>query len=372
MTVPFRIREAGLDDNDRLIELARHCPTQGRISSYSDRYPDFFALTRQQGERSFVYVAESLNGDLVASAVFLERSENRNGLNVKVLHFGDMRVHPAVRRTRVSAKLIQIYNDLLKSGKYDHGVVEILKSNTAPSRANILLRSQMNIRSDGHIMIYKLLPVWNYKISKDWTYRQAKEQDLPRLAKLLHSVYQNVDGAPSFSIEWLQEALNKHSSFSLANIWVAQNADGEISACLAHWDQSALRKTIILRYSGSLKFIVRLLATLGLLWQLPPSPKAGRSLHFQYFRWLAAKPENIRALQSLVRCAMRKSREGGKSQFIMVGFHPRDPLKAAIRGILKFREPMHVYSHRLITQASAVSQVPAAPGQSLYVDLALI
>lgn len=387
MTVPFRIREAGLEDNDRLIELARHCPSRGRLQMYTDRYPDFFAMTRQQGERSHVWVAESLHGDLVASAVFIERSEELDGRTIKVLHFGDLRIHPGVRRTRVTAKMIQIYSDLLKRGNFQRGVVEILKSNAAPSRANTLLRNEMHIQSEAHVTMFKLLPVINYKISKDWTYRQANERDLPALSRLLQDFYRNVKGAPNFSLEWLVAATQKHSSFNLSHVLLAINERGEISACLGLWDQSALRKTIVLRYSRILKFFVRLLAFMGLLWKMPPLPKAGRSLHFSYLRWMAFRKDEPAALKSLVRFALRKTRQDGKKQFLIFGVNERDPLRSSISGIFKLKEPMHVYSHypkeafrlkhaknRLSRETDSKSlraELPL-PSQKIYIDLALI
>jgi hypothetical protein len=387
MTVPFRIREAGLEDNDRLIELARHCPSRGRLDMYSDRYPDFFAMTRQQGERSHVWVAESLQGDLVASAIFIERSEELDGRTIKVLHFGDLRIHPAVRRTRVSAKMIQIYSDLLKRGNFQRGVVEILKSNAAPSRANTLLRNEMHIQSEAHVTMFKLFPIFNYKISKDWTYRQASERDLPALSKLLQDSYKNTRGAPNFSLEWLVAATQKHSSFNLSHILLAINHSGEISACLGLWDQSALRKTIVLRYSRILKFFVRLLALLGFLWKLPPLPKAGRSLHFSYLRWMAFRADEPLAMKSLLRYALRKTRDDGTKQFLVVGMSEGDRLRPALSGILKLKEPVHIYSHypkevfrlkhaavrsALEDEAEVVKKrKPSLPHKN-YIDLALI
>jgi len=378
MTVPFRIREAGLDDNERLIELARRCPTKGTLDIYSDRFPDFFAMTRQQGERSYVYVGESLQGDVVACAVLVERREQYEGELVKVLHFADLRIHPSVRRTRIATKLIQLYSDRLLTGNYHHGVVEILKSNAAPSRANTLLRSQMHIGRATKVTMYKLLPIWNYKLSKKWEYRQARRSDLPALAKLLQSVYRGVPGAPHFSIEWLQEALQKHGSFSLANIYVAHTSEGELSACVASWDQTSLRKTVVLRYPRLLKMFVRTLSMFGLLLKIPPLPKEGRSLRIKYFRWVAAKPEGLPALQSLMRFVLRKVKQERTYQCVMVGFSDSDRLKASVRGLFKWREPLHIYSHHVVSpelslpvpKARSLSVKPAK--QQLYVDLALI
>ncbi len=373
MTVPIRIREAGLDDNERLIGLARSCPTLGRFESYLDRYPDFFAMTRQQGERSYVYVGESSLGDIVACAVMVERSEICEGQLVRVLHLGDLRIHPSVRRTRIANKLIQIYSDRLRSGPYHHGAVEILKTNAGPSRANALLRNEMTISPPAVVSVYKLLPLWDLKISKDWAYRQAKPSDLPALARLLQKAYREVPGAPCFTLEWLQETLQKHSSFSLANLSVAQSENGEIVACLAQWDQSALRKTMVRRYPRLLKFFIRLLALIGILWMLPPLPKEGQSLPIQYFRWAAAKPDSIKALQSLMRFALRNMRQERKFQLVMIAFSKGDLLRSAVRGIPRFRELMHIYIHQLKTPESGLTPAPTRrQKQLLYVDLALI
>ncbi|MBC7659440.1 MAG: GNAT family N-acetyltransferase [Chitinophagaceae bacterium] len=381
MTVPFRIREAGSDDNERLIALSKRCPTRGPLSVYSDRFPDFFAMTRQQGERSFIYVGETYDGEILGCVVLIERMEQRGEQSVKVLHLSDLRVDPRFKRSALAALLIQRYSERLQAGSYHHGITEILKNNAEPSRANNILKSSVEVRTKARVTLYKLFPAWNYRVSKAWTYRQATPSDYPKLSKLLQSVYRDAVGAPSFSLEWLQAATQKHSSFTFANIWLALDDKNEIKACLARWDQQALRKTVVVRSSKAVKFIVRFLTLIGFLWRLPPLPKTGKPLDYQYFRWLAATSENMPALRSLLRFAMRKTRDDGKYQFALVGFHDRDRLKSAVRGIIRHKEPMHIYSHRLINSSEPLenftpsSSAPVSPSllkQALYVDASLI
>lgn len=376
MTLPFRFREAGLDDNERLIELTRRCAVKGRFRVYSDRHPDFFAMPRIQGDRSHIWVAESLDGEIVASVSFIERRVSIGESEVKVLHFGELRTDPRLSRSRLAGRFLEIYSELLQSGPYHHGVSELSNRNTV---ARALHRNgskyfgpNIEMQQQGLAQVYQLLPLWNYRASKKWLYRPAREDELPRLAALLRDSHRNVLGAPQFSAEWLAHATQQHSSFGVGQIWLAEDQQGEISACVAIWDQTVFRRTVALRISRSLKFLIRFIAGLAWLWRLPPIPQEGRPLRYAYLRWPAAR--DPKALNALLRHVMRQVRSEGKQQFVAIGFHENDRLRAALRGLFRIRAPLHLYRHTIKSKAESETLLPQLPGSAPihYIDLALI
>ncbi len=372
MVLSYRIREAALDDNERLIELVRRCPMKGQLQVYLDRYPDFFAMTRLQGDRSYIYVAEDMRGDLVGSVVLIERQEHWHGQLVKVLHIGDLRSHPAWRGTRIAAKFVEIYRTKLLQESYHHGSAEIMEGNAAPVKAQRLLGDEIRVCYDGVLDLYQLLPVWSYRPSRQYHYRQAQPEDLTSIAALLRNNYQGSSGAPEFTEEYLARSTDQHGSFSLANIWLAENDQGEILACLGTWDQKNLRRTVAVRLSRFFRLVVRLLAWLGAIWKLPPTPVEGRPLRFLYLRWPACRPDSISALRNLVRLVMREVRQQNEHQFVAVGFHEKDRLKHCLRAIIRVKTKVHLYSH----QVKAATELPSLPAteqaNAPYVDLALI
>ncbi|MCX6130592.1 MAG: hypothetical protein NTX25_16220 [Proteobacteria bacterium] len=243
MALNVRIREASLDDNEGLIELIRLCPMQGHIQMYLDRYPNYFAMTRLQGERSFVYVAEDLQRNLIGSVVLLERLEWWNGGWRKVLHIGDMRTAPAWRGSRVAAEFIEIYRQKLLGGPYDLGFAEIMDGNLAPIKAQKLLGEQLAVNYEGPVNLYQLLPLKTYRVTDHYSYRRAEPKDLAAIARLLAATYAQSHGSPPFTVQYLEKMTHQHASFGISHIWLAENGEGRLLACLATWDQKNLRRT---------------------------------------------------------------------------------------------------------------------------------
>ncbi len=372
----YIIREAIPEDNERLIDLARRCPMQGQFEMYSDRYPDFFATNRLQGERSLIYVAEHAETQaIVACIAFTEKHERRDGKDVIVLHVGDLRTDPSIRRTRVAGRLVQLYKELLGTGRYDHGVAEFLQGNEKAIRLNKIMGEAFEIGAEGQVNFYQLLPVRNYKASKVYHYRPAAEGDKAAIVELLEASYGTTPGAPAFSIPWLEARLLEHPSFQLQDIWLALNQAGEILAIAGLWDQSSFRRTIASRYTRAMKNGVRLLAMLGLLWKLPPIPREGEALRYAFVRWPAARPGHADALNALCRHLLGKVRREGNYQFLSIGFHELDPLQHALDGLTKITERIQVFSHWLKdSESHRALPVPASqksPGRR-FVDLALI
>lgn len=367
----FIFRKATPEDNERLIDLARRCPMKGQFEMYTDRNPDFFATNRLQGETAHIHLVERANGQVVACVAFTEKVERKADKDVKVLHIGDLRTDPSLRRTKIAAKLIDIYREMLYSGDYDHGMVEILKGNDGAISLNKLLGDDFVVGVEGNINFYQLLPVRSYWPSKKWAYRQATPFDIPVIAALMQKSYGGFPGAPDFSPDWLKKQFAKHSSFNVSNIWLAVDSDMTVVASAGLWDQSSFRRTIASHYNKGMKRMVRLMALLGLLWKLPPIPKEGQTLNYLFIRWPVAAPENIEALGALNRFLLNRVRREGKHQFLSVGFNEHDPMQESLEGMTKLKESIQVFSHWLKASES-FQTLENVPMQKRFVDLTLI
>ncbi len=371
MALPYRIREASLDDNLGLIELVRRCPVQGTMQLILDRFPDYFAFTRMQGDRSYIYVAENGEGAIVGSVAFIESAAKTSGEERRVLRFSDLRTDPAYRGSRIAATFIEIYRKKLQEEGYDCGTAEILEGNLSPIKAQRLLGEAIRVVDEGFFEIFQMFPVWSYKASSDYTLRPAALTDLPAVVTLLQETYRTAGEAPPFSLEWLTNAFDQHLSFQIENLWLAEDAQGEIKACVATWDQKGLRRTLALRFSPFARLFVRLLGMLSLLWKLPPIPQEGGSLRFLYLRWPACKAGEEMALNALIKDVMRGVRQQGEHQFVVLGFHEQDNLKRCLNGIVRIKMRMHLYTHRVKADHSH-SLTARNPAPFHYVDTALI
>lgn len=358
MALPYRVREATLDDNLQLIELVRRCPIQGTMQLIFDRSPDYFAFTRMQGDRSYVYVAENAEGQLIGSVAFIESQVQSGGVERRVLRFCDLRTDPAYRGSRVAATFIEIYRQLLQSGAYDCGSAEIMEGNISPIKAQRLLGEAIEVVDEGFFEVFQLFPIWSYKPKPRWHLRTAEPLDLPRVAELLQKTYQNVAEAPPFSETWLAGALDQHLSFRLDHLWVAEDNSGKIVAAVAMWDQKGLRRTVALRFNSLARFVVAVLRIIGLVWRLPPTPQEGGSLRYLYLRWPAAEPDAMPALRALIKEILRQTRQKGEHQFVTIGFHEKDSLRTCLGGIFKSKMRMHLYTHRPREEAAQLKLKP--------------
>lgn len=367
----FSIRAALPKDNDKLIELARRCPMKGRLEMYMDRHPDFFATNRVQGETSHIYLAETAEGQVIGCAAFTEKRERRGDKDIRVLHIGDLRTDPALRRGKIAAQLVNVYLDLLRSGAYDHGIVEILEGNNAAAALNKLLTEEFALGVEGRMNFYQLIPYRSYRVPKTWHYRRATLSDLKDIVSLFEACYGDVPGAPRFTVEWLEKELSRDPSFTVHDLWLAMDSENHAVAMIGLWDQSSFRRAIATKFSKSIRHAVRFLAAIGLVVRIPPLPREGHALHYVFGRWPIAKPENVDALSGLLRFILNRVHRDRKHQFLSIGFHERDPLAAVLDGIPKVQEKIEIYTHWL-KDSESFQEAKHGPDNKRFVDLSLI
>jgi hypothetical protein len=260
---------------------------------------------------------------------------------------------------------------LLSEG-YHHGCAEIMDGNVAPIKAHRLLGEKVKVSYDGAMNLYQLLPAWNYRPAKRYKYRRAEQRDLVILARLLHANYGECTGAPSFNIQYLERMTNQHGSFGVEDIWLAEDAQGEIQACLAAWDQKNLRRTVPVQLSLFYRLVMYLLAWLATIWQLPPPLVAGTPLRYLYLRWPACRPGQTVALRNLVRLIMRDLRQQHEVQFVALGFHEKDKLQSCLRGIIKLKSKVHLYTHLVLTPVEPAKLPASRQNPVHYLDFALV
>jgi hypothetical protein len=246
----------------------------------------------------------------------------------------------------------------------------MLEAHVIPLKAQRLLGQQIKVCYEGVLNYYQMLPLFGYRPSKKYRYRQAESRDVPALAALLRDSYQSQQGMPDFSEENLLRMTEQHNSFGLQNIWLAENEANEILACLATWDQRNLRRTVAVRFSGFYRFILSLMGLLGLVWSVPPNLERGRPLRCLYARWPACRADAMPALQHLLRMVMREVRQQKEYHYVAIGFHERDRLRGCLRFILRFKTKVYLYSHQVL--GAEQEQLHLASNRVSYVDLSVI
>ncbi len=345
MTRNFQIRVASASDQRALLDLLRRCPIAGSMELVLDRQPDFFALSRLQGEQSTVYLAEDSEGRLLGSVMFTERPEKWGDRTYKVVRLSDLRTDPRYRQSGVAAAFVELYQKLLIDGVYDYGRSEILEGNDVPFRVHQVAREVLSFENRGRAEIYQLFPLWKLSVPTDLKLRPATLGDLPALSLLLETSYSERVGRPDFQLPALQAALERDPSFAIETFWLAEDASGRLLACVGAWDQHALRQTIVSRFATSARWLRQGLQVARLLWPLPPIPMEGQALRYLYLRWPTCLPGEERALRALIRKVLNEARSRKTYHFVGIAFHEGDSLRSCLDGIIKIKSRMHIILH---------------------------
>ena len=364
----LEFRKSRPSDNFGLVQLVKSCPMQGATQAFMDRHPDFFALPRLQGDEWQVYVSEC-GGEIVGNFSYAYRQEVWGNKVVKVLHGGDLRVDPKRRQSMALMTFIKFYRKLLRQDNYHHGSAEIMIGNESPLKAQELLKRAVDVVGAGKAINYQLAPIFPTRVSAKWNYRQAQENDLPRIASLLKESYSAHSGQPVFSETNLKKILSGHPSFSIDSIWVAEDRD-TIQACCGLWDQHSIRKTVVTRFEPKTQWLLSSLRLLKPILSLPALPRVGHELRYCYLRLLGQSRSEGEPLRNLIRFLLNKSRKEKQHQFLMVSFHEDDPMRQAVSGIMGNKTLTHLYYYfpKTMSQQERDMGLRTIP----YVDFSLV
>ena len=334
----IRMREAVPSDNRALVDLVHTAPIQAESTIWIDRDPDFFALLRLQGEDPRVWVAE--DGErIVGNFSYSMRTEIHDGQPVKVLHCGDLRIHPDYRHSKAFLKIVKTYLKRLRLGDYHHAVVEIMEGNDDVLEMQRVLERVVTIVPAGDARLFQLVPFLVPRPDSAYRYRAAGQDDLDQLAEILQEAYGDYDGRPVLDRDGLLKLVSQHPSFPLGSIRVCEARKGpgagRILACCGVWDQKDIRRAVVEKFTSSAASAIGIMRRLSFLGIFPPVPRAGEHLNYAWLRFPAWRSGHEDAGRQLVRSVLKDARRQGHYHFIWAGFHEKDSKVSCLDGLRK-------------------------------------
>lgn len=171
---------------------------------------------------------------------------------------------------------------------------------------------------------------------------RATDIDLPHIAELL--LRQGAEN--QFASVWTHDALRAAISagWMRAKDFLVLRREGGIRACVAIWDQSAWRQTVVSGYSPWLRRARPLINCAAVLSGLPRLPPAGGALRAAYLSHLAvdeAAPEDLLALITAARAEAH--RRGLSLLFLgLASDHPFSGWARKLRRQREFRSQLYV------------------------------
>jgi hypothetical protein len=170
---------------------------------------------------------------------------------------------------------------------------------------------------------------------------RATAADLPAIAILLQRVYRRYQFAPVWRASDL-ERLIVVVGLRIDDFLIVRRGPG-VRACLAVWDQSAAKQTVVRGYAPWLRRLRPLVNVAAPLAALPHLPPVGAALRQAYLSHVAVEDDDVGIFRALLRAGLTRSRRRGCT-LALIGLatgHPFADAVAQRRGV-RYRSLLHL------------------------------
>jgi hypothetical protein len=131
------------------------------------------------------------------------------------------------------------------------------------------------------------------------------------------------------------------SSLSPSDFFLALK-DGTVVGCLASWDQSAFKQTVVRGYTGSLAHWRRLLNAFSGVGGWPYLPEPNTPLKYSYASHLAVDNDDPDVFRPLLRVLYKHALEQGYGYF-MIGLADMNPFRRIVDAYHPLRYSSQIY-----------------------------
>ncbi|MEO8337791.1 MAG: hypothetical protein ABI664_22635 [bacterium] len=164
------------------------------------------------------------------------------------------------------------------------------------------------------------------------TVRRAEATDIPAVAALLdEDARSRPFGYPMPEAE-LRRRLASWPGLTIGSFHIAERA-GELVGCVAPWDASPVKQTVVASYTGAMARVRRAHDLAARLLRRPQLPKPGEPFCYQYLTHVAVPSRDPNVLRALLGSAYASARRAG-FHFLSACAPVGDALDGAYRGYL--------------------------------------
>jgi hypothetical protein len=338
-----RIRAAGCAysvatraDEPALRELLGSNSLGGWIQLAFQREPDAFAATFGLAHsHDFIIAYEESTGRPVGLCERFVRDAYVNGEIARLPYLGSLRVNADFRnRIRILRAGFITVRDLLGDSR------DLPFALTAITADNDIARRVLCAGISGFPQYVPAGEMSTFAIRTRRTQRDprveiAKDADLPSIGRFLRDTYRAYQFAPVWSDADLARLAAEGTL--PASAYLVSRRGGRIVACVALWDQSAVKQTRVCGYSRPVAIARPIINALAPLIRAPRLPRVGSTLKQVYLSHLAVAGESATELTALLRASLSLARERG-FDIAVVGMAARHPLIDVVRQGWKTRE----------------------------------
>jgi GNAT superfamily N-acetyltransferase len=341
------VRLASDEDNLALIELAAACPMEGDLALRIDRAPDFFALNRLEGDRWKVAVVDGPRGRPIACVATAERRAWVHGRPATIVYAGDLKVHPDFRDTSTADALERFVTRTARevAGESTPVLLTVLGGNAAMERRASGPRGLPRLHRFATLHSFAIPLLWRRSLSdcEDVHVEHATDADLEEMADLWRDVARSRQFSAAFDAEGMRRWIDSAPGLSIDDYLLARDRRGRLSGFVGLWDQRAMKTLRVLRYSPSLSVLRGVVSTLAPFVGATPPPPIGQPLRYASAVHLCVPVDRADALRALILAGYDRLHGTGRV-FMNVALDARDPLIAALGGLLATPTAIHAYA----------------------------
>ena len=358
------VRWATREDDAALRRLCARTPIHGPLSYCLEREPDFFALTRLQGDHGGRVAVIDAGGEIAAMAMMAPFRSWVGGAQQRCAYVGDLKVAPEHRSQGLSGRVVRFLGQAMQQQDIDRMVFLVLAGNPAtrlidggtPGQLevrklrtvrNFLVPSGATMETQPDVIIGRATPESSHEMIKLWNRVQCKRAFAPVLDEQL-------------LLHWLQGLRGLDDSRLVRR-------SGRLTGFCAVWDASAIKQIRLLRLSAGMRAATGLFNVLATLRGRPRFPRLGQTLRGLYICHVCAEtPADLAALLVDVH---NQYRESG-SLYFDLALDSEDPLTAALAAFRPLTSDFELHDAR-IPMARLAS---ASPGREdcAYFDMSLV
>ena len=341
------VRLATDADNDALIELAAACPMQGDLALRIDRAPDFFALNRLEGDRCRVGVVDGERGRPIACVATAERRAWVHARPVTIVYAGDLKVHPAYRDTRAADSLERFVGETARetAGESTPILLTVLAGNTSMERRASGPRGLPRLHRFATLRSLAIPLLWRREVagSGDVRVEYATDRDVEEIAALWTAVAPTRQFCTALDAETLARWIDAAPGLAIEDYLLARDRQGKLLGFVGMWDQRAMKTLRVLRYSPALSVLRGVVSALAPFVGATPPPATGEPMYHASAVHLCVPVDRADVLRALVLAGYDRMRGSGRV-FISVSLDVREPLIAALRGLMAAPTDIHAYA----------------------------
>lgn len=364
--------EAVPSDDPELRRLLRDNPMPGAFRLALTREPSFFHAAALEGDVHQTVVARTAEGRLLGLGSRAVRDAFVNGEATRLGYLAQLRVDREHRGTRGLLRggfaALQRLHD--RAGEPSFYVTTLIAGNELARRALARPRPGLPTYTE-HEPIHTLaLPLWRRQRSTACPgveVRVAAASDLDALAECLQRNLRRYQFAPVWTAAALADP-ERCRGLSPGDFRVATRG-GRVVGCVALWDQTAFKQTVVHGYSGALRLARPLVNVLAPWLRVPRLPPVGGRLHHAFLSHLAVDDDDPLVASALLAPVLDQALVRGFA-YVVLSLARRHPLLGPVRRA--FRALVYASVLYTVHWGDGADAVARLDGRVPHLDVAVL